>query len=325
MMFIKTTPPIPLETIKHPLFKKKGLTFQILRTDKTDPVISGNKWFKLRHNLNEAIKQKHHTLVSFGGPYSNHLHALARAGKIYNFNTIGFIRGEEHHPLNPTLADVTEQGMKLYYINRQTYRSKHKPEVIEQFKKLIAEDDPFAEAESAEKFYLVPEGGTNRLAVSGASEIASFIPEDADYICVPCGTGGTMAGIITGLSSSRQHTGKVLGFPAMKGGQFLKAHIEELLQTQKIESAITPWELYYDWSFGGFGKINQQLALFIYEFEQKYQLELDPVYTAKMMYAIVSMAEMDFFPPGNKIIAIHTGGLQGRRGMDKKIQSFLAG
>ena len=134
-----------------------------------------------------------------------------------------------------------------------------------------------------------------------------------------------MAGIITGLSSSRQHTGKVLGFPAMKGGQFLKAHIEELLQTQKIVSAITPWELYYDWSFGGFGKINQQLALFIYEFEQKYQLELDPVYTAKMMYAIVSMAEMDFFPPGNKIIAIHTGGLQGRRGMDKKIQSFLAG
>lgn len=333
-MLTVPTPPIPLETIEHPLFTEKGLIFQILRTDKTDPCISGNKWFKLKHNLSAAKKQNYKTLLSFGGPYSNHLHALAAAGNVYGFNTIGIIRGEEHLPLNPTLSDITAQGMKLYYINRKAYRNKHQPAIIEQLRALITKDDPFCEGKSANQFYLVPEGGTNELAVLGASEIASFIPNDSDYVCVPCGTGGTMAGIITGLSSVKPQKShpfqtlpfqtKVLGFPAIKGGQFLKQVVQELLKQQKIISPITPWELFYDWSFGGFGKINQQLTLFIDDFEKKYQVELDPVYTAKMMYAIVSMAEMDFFPRGSKIIAIHTGGLQGKRGMNRKIQSFLS-
>lgn len=323
-MHTKPMPPIPLETIHHPLFAEKGLTLQILRTDKTDPIISGNKWFKLKHNLIAAKKQNYKTLLSFGGPYSNHLHALASAGKANGFNTIGIIRGEEHLPLNPTLSDVTTQGMKLFYLNRQTYRNKHQPEVIQQIKELIAAEDPFCEGKLADQFYLVPEGGTNALAVLGASEIASFIPDDADYVCVPCGTGGTMAGIITGLNLLNSHKTKVLGFPAMKGGQFLKPVIQELLNTQKKGPAITQWELLYDWSFGGFGKINQQLALFIHDFEKKYQVELDPVYTAKMMCAMVSMVDKDFFPKGSKIIAIHTGGLQGKRGMNKKFQAFLS-
>lgn len=328
-MLIKPTPPIPLEIIEHPLFIEKGLTLQLLRTDKTDPVISGNKWFKLKYNLIEAKQQKHHTLLSFGGPYSNHLHALATAGQVYGFNTIGIIRGEEHQPLNPTLSDVTAQGMKLYYIDRKTYRNKHQPIVIAQLSALIAEDDPFNQGTSARQFYLVPEGGTNELAVSGAAEIAAYIPAGSHYACVPCGTGGTMAGIITGLSSSAQHKTdlprtKVLGFPAMKGGQFLYPLLQELLTQQKIMSTISPWELFYDWSFGGFGKINQQLTLFIDDFEKKYQVELDPVYTAKMMYAIVTMTEMDFFPRGSIITAIHTGGLQGKRGMNKKFQAFLS-
>lgn len=333
---------IPLQSIQHPLFAAKGLTLEILRTDKTDPVISGNKWFKLKHNLLEAKKQGCKTLLSFGGPYSNHLHALAAAGKVYHFNTIGIIRGEQHLPLNPTLSDITDQGMKLYYVNRKTYRNKHLPEVIEQFKQLVIEDDPFDEGKHAGQFYLVPEGGTNKLAVLGASEISSFIPDDADYVCVPCGTGGTIAGIISGLSwqksiAHQQESKikpKILGFPAMKGGQFLEQIVsnllteqcltEECLTEEKHSSTQAPWELLYDWHFGGFGKINETLALFIHDFEKKYAVDLDPVYTAKMMYAIVSLAEKDFFHRGSKIIAVHTGGLQGKRGMEQQINTLIS-
>lgn len=319
---------IPLQLIQHPLFAEKGLTLEILRTDQIDPVISGNKWFKLKPNLLEAKQQGHKTLLSFGGPYSNHLHSLAAAGKADHFNTIGIIRGEQHLPLNPTLSDITKQGMKLYYVNRQTYRNKHLPEVIEQLKQLITEDDPFNQGRHAGQFYLLPEGGTNKLAVTGAAEIAAFIPGDADYICVPCGTGGTIAGIIAGLSISTQvktnQKQTVLGFPAMKGAQFLEPIIADLIKEQKRPATQVLWKLLYDWSFGGFGRINAALALFIDDFEKKYPVELDPVYTAKMMYAIVSMVEKEFFPRGSRIIAVHTGGLQGKRGMQQRIQALLS-
>jgi len=186
-------------------------------------------------------------------------------------------------------------------------------------------------------FYLIPEGGTNDLAIKGASEIASFIPDNTDYVCVPCGTGGTIAGIITGLSKAGQHQTTVLGFPALKGGQFLAQTISTLVQrqqldhqdlsSQSIKKPLTRqiiWKLFYDYHFGGFGKINQSLALFIHEFEKKHQIELDPIYTAKMMYAIVSLAEDNFFPKGSKIVAVHTGGLQGKRGMEQRIQSLVS-
>jgi len=314
---------LPLETIPHPLFHEKQISLKVLRTDKTHPVISGNKWFKLKYNLIEAQKKGFKTLLSFGGPYSNHLHALATAGKANHFNTIGIVRGEEHLPLNPTLSDISREGMKLYYVNRRTYRNKHLPEVIEQFRQLVGDDDPFSEGKSAGDFYLVPEGGTNKLAILGASEITNDIPDDTDFVCVPCGTGGTMAGIISGLSEKKQIRTKVLGFPAMKGGQFLNETIRTLLNEKKTSSQQVDWELFYDWSFGGFGKMNKSLAQFMYNFEKKYSIELDPVYTAKMMYGIVSMVKNNFFPIGSKVIVIHTGGLQGRRGMEQQIKRLL--
>lgn len=319
---------IPLQRLEHPLFTEKELTVDILRTDQTDPLISGNKWFKLKYNLRQAQQQGHHTLLSFGGPYSNHLHALAAAGKALQLNTIGIIRGEAHLPLNPTLSDITAQGMKLYYINRQTYRNKHRPEVIAQLKQHIIADDPFHKGDQAGQFYLLPEGGTNQLAVAGVAEIAQFIPAQSHFVCLPCGTGGTMAGVICGLSAA-DHTQtnkqiKVLGFPAMKGGQFLSEVINQLLTEQDRPQQPISWELIHDWHFGGFGKINITLAKFIENFENNYPLQLDPVYTAKMMYGIVSMAEQNFFPRGSRIVAIHTGGLQGKRGMQEKIQTLLS-
>ena len=335
--------PIPLQTINHPMFKKNKLTLQLLRLDQTDPIISGNKWFKLKYNLAEAKKNHYSTLLSFGGPYSNHLHALASAGKANGFNTIGIIRGEQHLPLNPTLSDITNEGMKLYYINRKTYRNKHSTEVIKQIKAMILNEDPFSEYQRADRFYLVPEGGTNTLALQGAAEIASYIPNNSHYVCLPCGTGGTMAGLITGLTKNQQVSNralqalpKVLGFAAMKGGVFLENTIAQLLtqytRSEQEYSIRTGngieqrpiWEILCDWHFGGFGKMDNTLALFIKAFEQKYSIELDPIYTAKMMYAIVALAEDNYFPVGSNIIAIHTGGLQGKRGMEQRYQALLS-
>lgn len=341
-MFPELKFPIPQQAIHSPLLTEKELSLSILRTDQIDPVISGNKWFKLKYNLIAAREQGFHTLLSFGGPYSNHLHALAAAGKTTQFNTIGIIRGEEHLPLNPTLADCTAQGMKLYYINRETYRNKHTPEVIKQLKTKIAADTPFFDTQRSQErppgdFYLIPEGGTNDLAIKGALEIASFIPDNTDYVCVPCGTGGTIAGIIAGLNKAGRHQTTVLGFPALKGGQFLTQTISTLVEKQESEHQdlsaqsikkplTTPviWKLFFDYHFGGFGKINQSLAVFIHEFEKKHPIELDPIYTAKMMYAIVSLTEEDFFPKGSTIVAVHTGGLQGKRGMEQRIQTLVS-
>jgi len=331
-MFPEAHQSIPLKVINDPLLLEKQLSLSILRTDQTDPVISGNKWFKLKHNFIAAKNQGYQTLLSFGGPYSNHIHALATAGKTYGFNTIGIIRGEQHLPLNPTLADVVAQGMKLYYVDRQTYRNKHTPEVIKQLGDMITNDAPFSNKQKPKKtdfkppeqFYLVPEGGTNELAVKGAAEIAAFIPAHTDFVCVPVGTGGTVAGIITGLAQACQQQTRVLGFAAMKGGEFLEQAIHTLLDRQKALTRQPEWQLFYDYHFGGFGKVTQSLAFFIQDFEKKYALELEPIYTAKMMYAIVELIKQDYFPKGSQIVAIHTGGLQGKRGMQEKLDSLLS-
>lgn len=325
--------PPEINKISHPLLIEKSISLSILRIDQTDAVISGNKWFKLKYNLIEARHQGCQILLSFGGPYSNHIHALAAAGKAYQFNTVGIIRGEEHLPLNPTLSDAVKNGMKLYYIDRKTYRNKQTIELIEQLKAMLIKDDPFflkskAMQSNASDIYIVPEGGTNELAIKGAAEIVSFIPHETDYITIPCGTGGTMAGIISGIRQSEAHHADILGFPALKGVEYLQKTISSILlptcknpQTRQARN----WKLFFAYHFGGFGKINKQLALFIQEFEQSYGIELDPIYTAKMFYAVMDMIKSDYFPEGSKIIAIHTGGLQGKRGMEEKIEKLISG
>ncbi len=310
---------IPLQHLDATFFNKtikdRQLSVSILRIDKTDPIISGNKWFKLKYSLLDARQKGIKTLISFGGPYSNHLHALAGAGKKYPFKTIGIIRGEEHLPLNPTLMDVQQMGMHLYYINRKDYRSKHKPEFIHLLLDRLRAEHYLG---SNEEVYIIPEGGTNALAIQGAAEIVDLIPDTIDYICVACGTGGTMAGIIHGLRQ-QQKPGRVIGFPALKGAQFLEQEISNLLGHSHGF-----WELIYHYHFGGFGKITPKLARFIIEFEQKYSIPLDPVYTAKMMYGIVELINNNYFPPQSQILIIHSGGLQGRRGMDAQIKHALA-
>ena len=316
---VKLKNPIPINIISHPLLIDKEISLEVLRIDQTDALISGNKWFKLKYNLIQAKQDGYSTLLSFGGPFSNHLHALAAAGKAQQFHTIGIIRGEAHIPLNPTLSDAVKNGMKLYYIDRKTYRNKHSPGVLKRILSNVINDSSLSQILTKDDIYIVPEGGTNTLAIKGAAEIISFIPEKTDIICIPCGTGGTIAGLLSGLNQSQAHHAVVYGFPALKGAEFLQ---EEILSLLKQDIKIS-WRLLHNYHFGGFGKINKELALFMQSFEKQHGIELDPIYTAKMFFAIFDLIKSDFFTKGSKIIAIHTGGLQGKRGMQQKIHRLI--
>lgn len=291
-------PITPLQEIKLPGVETSGVTILLKRIDLTHPQISGNKWYKLKYNLLFAKENGYDTLLSFGGAYSNHIDALAAAGKLFGFKTIGVIRGEVHHPLNPTLQSASENGMTLYYLDRNSYRRKNTDEIIESLKKIFG------------NFYLIPEGGSNSLAVKGCSEIVKSIDSDFDYICSPCGTGGTLAGLICGCGSSK----KIIGFPVLKGGQFLYKNISELVYNFSGQY-FSNWKLQTDYDFGGYAKVNSSLIQFIIEFEKLNKIEIEPIYTGKMLFGIADLISKNFFNSNSVIAAIHTGGLQGLNGM----------
>ena len=278
----------------------------IKRIDLVHEYISGNKWFKLKHNLIHAYENGYDTILTFGGAYSNHIYATAAAGKEFGFNTIGLIRGEEHLPLNATLSFASSNGMKLYYVDRKNYRSKHLPEFHEVLKEKFG------------KIYIVPEGGTNIFALKGCSEIPALIEIDYDYVCTACGTAGTMSGVIAGLDGNK----KVLGFSVLRGGAFLIKQTERLI-IEYSGNTFSNWSINLDYHFGGYAKINRELVLFMRQFEEINGIPIDPVYTGKMMYGIYDLARNGYFAPGTKIVALHTGGLQGIEGMKEKIKTLL--
>jgi len=282
----------------------RKISLFIKREDLVHETISGNKWYKLKYNILEARKQNINTIVTFGGAYSNHIYAVAAAGKLYNFNTIGIIRGEEHIPLNPTLSFATTNGMKLYYLDRESYRSKYSSEITNNLRNKFGE------------FYLLPEGGTNELAVKGCREIIDNINIDFDFICCPCGTGGTIAGLISGLEEEKF----ALGFSVLKGASFLREDVSNLLK--KVDGKkYDNWDINLNYHFGGYAKFNKELAKFVYEFSKKNKIPIEPIYTGKMLFGIYDLVSKGFFPKGSKIMAIHTGGLQGLNGLiqNKKV------
>lgn len=277
----------------------------LLRIDLIHPFISGNKWFKLKYNLSEAKNLGLKTILTFGGAFSNHIYSTAAAGKEFGFDTIGIIRGEEHLPLNPTLQFASDCGMKLVYINRSDYRLKHTNTFQE---KLV---------EQYGGIYIVPEGGTNCLAVKGCSEIPSLINIDYDYICTACGTSGTISGVIAGAPVDK----KIIGFSALKGGEFLINQTKQNL-TDCEKHNFRNWEIQCNYHFGGYAKIKNELIYFVEEFEKLNSIPLDYIYTGKMMYGIYDLIKKGYFNKGSKIVALHTGGLQGNAGMKSKIYSM---
>ena len=290
---------IETQEISIPLLKEKEVRLFVKRIDKVHPFVSGNKWFKLKYNLLEAEKQGLKTLLTFGGAFSNHIAATAFAAKEKGFKSIGIIRGEEHIPLNPTLGFAKENGMELHYVSRSDYREKTNPDFLEQLKTQFGD------------FYLINEGGTNELAIQGTAEILEA-NDTQDYICCAVGTGGTIAGIIK-ASNDKQ---TVIGFPAIKGIDTLEKDIENWTSTNN-------YKLINTYVGGGYAKVNEALVEFINEFIAEHNIPLDAVYTGKMMMGVLDLIGKDYFPKGSSILAIHTGGLQGNKGMSERLGVIL--
>jgi 1-aminocyclopropane-1-carboxylate deaminase len=267
----------------------------IKREDKIHDFISGNKYRKLKYNINEAESIGLKTLLTFGGAYPNHIAAVASVGKTFGFQTIGIIRGEELKDKikdNPTLTFARSCGMTFQFVTRSNYREKNSDGFLKNLKREFG------------KFYLIPEGGTNVLAVKGCEEILSETDKCFDYVCCAVGTGGTISGIINASKPDQN----ILGFPVLKG-TFLSNNISKFANSKN-------WELIIDYHFGGYAKINSELVTFINQFKKEFGIPLDPIYTGKMMYGIMDMIKQNKFPKGAKILAIHTGGLQGIEGMN---------
>jgi 1-aminocyclopropane-1-carboxylate deaminase len=277
-----------------------SISVHFKREDLIHPFVSGNKFRKLKYNLLQAKSENQHTLLTFGGAFSNHIAAVAFAGKENGFKTIGIIRGEELKNKvseNPTLQFAQDCGMQLEFITREEYRNKTETDLLANLKEKFGE------------FYLIPEGGTNALAVKGCEEILTIDDSKFDYICCAIGTGGTISGIINSL----QRHQKVLGFPALKG-DFLQDEI-------RIFARKDNWELITEFHFGGYGKLTPELILFMNEFYNETKIPLDPIYTSKMVFGVMNLIEKNYFPENSKILLIHTGGIQGIHGMNLKLKA----
>lgn len=298
----------PIQRINNNLLDQVKVQLWIKREDLIHPTISGNKYHKLKYNLLAAKKLQKDTLLTFGGAYSNHILATAVAGNEHHFNTIGIIRGEEHLPLNPTLAAASDYGMRLHYLNRKMYRNKNDAAFSSWLQHQFGD------------FYLIPEGGSNELAVDGCQDILKNIAVNYDVVCIACGTGGTIAGLIAYLEGTKT----ILGFPALKGGDFLTEIIKNLLiRHDKTKKDPENWRLITAYHFGGYAKYDHHLIDFIHAFYKKHGIPLDPIYTGKMMYGIMDLIKKGFFKPHQRILAIHTGGLQGIKGFNQRFGNLI--
>ena len=267
----------------------------IKRDDILHPIISGNKWRKLKYILEDALSAESQTLISMGGTYSNHLHALAYVGMQLGLQTIGYVRGERAEPLTPTLQDCQNWGMELRFVSRSDYR------LLRHYR------EPYDFPDIKPGQYWLPEGGAQPLALNGVAELVEEIDIPFDVLCLPCGTGATLAGCIYALDVEKT----AIGFAAIKNADFLTEEVESLLP-----GAYSNWWINQQYHCGGFAKTMPELLEFIRTFELMQQIPLEPVYTGKMLYGLYDMIAKGCFEPGRRIVAVHTGGLQGRRGFD---------
>ena len=290
--------PSQITKINFPFLQEKEIELYLKRDDLIHEVVSGNKWRKLNHNIEFAQKNNIKTILTFGGTYSNHIIATAFACKENGLKSIGIIRGEE--VLNETLKEAQEHGMQLHFISREEYKHKEEKEFIEELKNKFGE------------FYLIEEGGANQLGIEGCKEILLEEKETYDYITCAAGTGTTLTGLVLSLRENE----KLLGFPALKGGEFLKEVIEknisEFYPTQK--NKISSLELICNYHFGGYAKVNDELKNYVSDFYNQTEIQLDLIYNGKMMFGLLDLIQKDYFPKNSRILALHTGGVQGNLG-----------
>ncbi|MFJ4923570.1 1-aminocyclopropane-1-carboxylate deaminase/D-cysteine desulfhydrase [Streptomyces sp. NPDC088725] len=287
--------PSPLRAAEDERFTRHGIRLFLKRDDLIHPELPGNKWRKLAPNLRAAAAAGNHTLLTFGGAYSNHLRATAAAGRLLGFATVGVVRGQElaDRPLNPSLARCAADGMRLRFVDRATYRRKADPAVL-----AAVLSDAGLERDSV---YVVPEGGSNALGAQGCADLGRELRGAADVIAVACGTGGTLAGLAAGLGPGQ----RALGFPVLKGG----FHGPEIraLQRAAFAGPAGEWSLDDRFHFGGFGRVPETLDAFAEEFEERHGLPVERLYVAKMLYGLTVLADEGVFPPGTRLAAVVTG------------------
>jgi len=298
-------PSIEFTPIIDPVFEKQGISLSLARLDLLPYPAAGNKTFKLKYNILEAKSKGLDTLITFGGAFSNHLYATAESAKHYGFKSIGIVRGEKTLPLNETLTHCQDHGMALYYMSREDYRKKNDLDFIRTW--LLVQGIPSG--------YLIPEGGSNALAVKGVAELAIKIPSSTDIIATASGTGGTLAGIVSAMLETQE----AWGFSALKGADFLVEEVKQLLIESDNEKSISKrWNITSDYAWGGYAKCPTPLLDFIKTFHQQQGILLDPIYTGKMVFGLYDLAQKGLLPVGKKIVALHTGGIQAWNGMPEK-------
>ena len=278
----------------------ESIHIDMLRLDLIHPVISGNKWYKLRQNLEQAKISGSQSILTFGGAYSNHLVAAAAAANASGISAIGIVRGNDDTALTSTLTQCREMGMQLHFISREEYKQKNDEVWLSELSAKF--NDPF----------IIPEGGANEWGRLGAEDIAAQIPEGYTHVCVSAGTGTTFIGLRNALPLQMN----VIAFAPMRDGQYLEEEIESHLKRGKDGN----WWLFDNWHFGGFAKSNNELISFMNNFYKINDCPLDIVYTGKMMYGVQELIRTDFFAPGSKVLCIHTGGLQG----NSSVQDMLS-
>jgi 1-aminocyclopropane-1-carboxylate deaminase/D-cysteine desulfhydrase-like pyridoxal-dependent ACC family enzyme len=283
---------ISVDSLLLPLLTEKKVTADVLRLDKIHPLISGNKWFKLRYYLEEAKKLNKKTIATFGGAWSNHILATAAACKIQQLHSIGIIRGEEAAILSPTLLKAKEMGMKLFFISREDYAQKKIPAEI-----------------NKEKAHFINEGGYGAKGADGAATILDFCEkENYTHLCCAAGTGTMLAGLIKNASFQQQIT----GISVLKNNMDLTSNTQSLL-TEEAGN----FQIIHNYHFGGYAKYKPELIAFMNTFYQQTQIPSDFVYTGKLFYAILDLIKNDFFKPGSRLLLIHSGGLQGNSSLSK--------
>ncbi|NMP15706.1 pyridoxal-phosphate dependent enzyme [Thalassotalea sp. Y01] len=292
----------PLQPILIDEFKHAGIEVMIKRDDLLHPIISGNKWRKLKYNLLEAKNQSIKKVISFGGAYSNHIHALAYACKLQQLDCLGIIRGESEYQNNFTLSWARHWGMNLQFVDRQTYRLRHQQAFLQQL------------ASQHERSMIIPEGGSNHLALPGIAEIIDELELQTkyDYLITPVGSGGTLAGLIQADKNRHQ----LLGISVLKQDGYLEQEVANLLPQSAQD--YPNWRIINDHHCGGYGKFKAEHVAQIADLIQRTNIPFEPVYSGKMMLALMAMAKSGYFAPGSRVVLLHTGGLQGLGGLAQR-------
>ena len=297
---------IEVQALHHPKASVKGVKLYMARADLLHPLASGNKFYKLIPNITYATERGYTQLLSFGGAFSNHIHALALTAQANGFQSIGIIRGEKEYANNPTLKEVQAAGMQLEFVTREEYKRRNEPEYLAEL------------ASRYPKALIIPEGGSSQLAVGGCMQLIAEINavQQSDIITVACGTGATFAGIVCGLEVNQ----RAIGYSALKD-QSLEERVAHFIDKEycqhrhyKIKQA----------DFGGFAKLNNEVIDFVFDWLETTGVLLDPIYTSKMCMRLIQQIEDGEFQAGTSITMIHSGGIQGWRGMEKRVTQ-LAG